>query len=318
MTTYIMNKIYSKSEVNANGTVRKPAFASFNRDVNIKNIHVIAEKMKMKGYRNGEPIQVLKAEYASEQGVTDMVDMNGNLIPMEEYKDYWLVTDGSHRSCAAALYNEWLTEQGKPTIQIPAIEIELQNGESVTEYCTEINITKKDWEREDYINGAANLLPNEPLLQRYNELVKTPARMKGIPHSTLNRIFCNSEGLSKPDLVSICNGQKEKGRIKKQIMPAYDIETGNKFILTCQLKGFRAEEIGKRYLVTEFNNLRNAGGGVASAFLVFDSITPEDISAMTNKHGNLIEQSVINHFQVMIQRVRKSIAQSEPTEKLVA
>jgi len=311
-----INKNYSQVIICTNEGTRKAAFASFNRDVIFKNVEMILEKMKVKGYRNGEPIQVLKAEYAAEQGVTDMVDMNGNLIPKEEYKDYWLVADGSHRSCAASLYNDWLTEQGKPTIEIPANEIELQNGESIAQYCGDINGLKVQWPGYAYTNLTSHMMPDEPLLKRYKELNKTPSNPNGMCLSTLNHIFCMTDKLTRPLLMMLSSGKTEivvKG-VTKAIIPAYNILAGNQFLDVCKKVGFKDTEIGKRYLITQFNNIRFSES-VELALKVFDCISSEDIKVMTNKNGHLIEQSVINHFQIMIKRVRKSTSQSEQIEK---
>ena len=295
---------------------RKPAFASFNRDAIYKHVDELAEKMKVKGYRIGEPIQVLKAEYASEHGVAAMADINNNPIPPLEFKDYWLIPDGKHRTLAASLYNDWLIEQDQPTITIPAIEIELKNGESVAEYCGQINILKENWTGNSYINCASHMHTEEPLLQRYSELIKTPSKPNGISLSTLNHIFCITDKLTRSLVMQLCSGKTEMvvKKVTKQIIPAYNIPVGNQFLDVCKKVGFSDVEIGKRYLIKEFNNLR-VSDSADFALKVFESIKPEDITYMSNKNGHLIEQNVIDHFQVMIKRVKKNtFALAQPSD----
>jgi len=294
----------SVTEVNivANKEKRKAAFASFNRDVNLKNVAVIQEKIQEKGYRVGEPIQVLKAENAMERGVITLQNINGETIQPEEIKNYYLVVDGHHRTFAVSQYNDWASEHSKELIEIPAIEVKLVNSETVTEYCNEINCTKKEWSKEDYVKGAASVHPNEGLLQRYNELIKSESNPKGFCLSTLNHIFCNGYSLTKRDFTLLCTGVIHKGTAtKKEIIPAHNLKVGNEFIEICKGKGIAETEISKRYLIVEFNKNRNSKN-TETALKILKSITSDDISAMTNENGKLNEQKVIDHFKLMTER----------------
>jgi hypothetical protein len=293
-----MNTEFSEVKIKVGEVTKKSAFATFNRDLNLKNVELIADKMREKGYRVGEPIQVIKAELALKMGIVSIIDINGKSIPNPEIEDYFLVLDGSHRTHATSRYNDWLIGQGNKPIEIPAIEIDLINGESITAYCNEINCTKKEWSKEDYVKGAASVFPAEVLLQRYNELIRSESNPKGFCLSTLNLIFCNGKGLTKSDLVLLCSGEIQKGsRTKQNIIPANNVEIGNKFIEICRLKEFPEEEITKRYLIKEFNDLRITSGGVDFALKVFQSITLDDISEMSNKYKKLDEQKVIDYFK---------------------
>lgn len=295
---------FNEVNITSSSETRKAAFAAFNRDVNFKNVALIQEKIQEKGYRVGEPIQVLKAEDAIKRGISYLFDINGKEIPEDEIQNYYLVVDGHHRTFAVIQFNEWATKQGKDIINIPAIEVELIKSESVTEYCNEINFTKKEWSKEDYLNGAASVFPNEKLLQRYNELIKSESKPKGFSLSTLNLIFCNGGSLTKKDLTLLCSGATHKGvNAKQNIIPAHNLKVGNEFIRICTEKGFRLEEIAKRYLVTQFNNIQTSNG-VEFALKVFENITPDDISNMTNESGKLNEQKVIDHFSLMVKRLQ--------------
>ena len=178
-----------------------------------------------------------------------------------------LVLDGQHRVIAAALYNEWAAENGEEAINVPAIEVELQENETIAEYINEINITKKEWTTPDYVRGAANINPDNEFLQRYNELIKSEKNPDGYPISTLNLIFCgNNNAISKSDFSLLCSGKDEKGKkVKKPIIPAYNMEIGNKFIQICKDKGFDDKDIAKRYLSNQFNNIKTITGDVKEA-----------------------------------------------------
>ncbi len=307
MKTNIQNpnsKLVTEVNIVANNEKRKAAFASFNREVNFKNVAVIQEKIQEKGYRVGEPIQVLKAEYAAEQITSSLQNINGKPIAKDEIENYFLVVDGHHRTFAVSQYNDWAKEHNREPINIPAIEVELIKGETVTEYCNEINCTKKEWSKEDYINGAASVQPDEELLQRYNELIKSESNPKGFSLSTLNHIFCNGNGLTKKDLILLCSGETHKGTIaRKEIIPAHNLEIGNKFIEICKSKGVKQSEISKRYLIVEFNKIRNSQNNEV-AVKVLNSITYDDISTMSKENGKLDEQQVIDHFKLMIERLQ--------------
>lgn len=283
---------------------RKPAFAFFNRVVNLNNVDILVEKMKSKGFRVGEQIQVLKAEEAVQEGIP-LFDINHNKIEPEFFKDYFVIADGQHRTKAVSILNDYLKKRGEEEIRVPAIEIELKNGETITEYINEINFTKKEWSKEDFLNGAANLLKDNDLLKRYNELIKTAENPKGFPLSTLNLIYTNSSGLSRTDLILLCYGLKEKGaKTKRPIIPAFNIRNGDKFIELCEKAGFRGAEIAKRYLIKEFNNIRTSDS-VEFAFSVLGSITSDDVKAMLNIYDHLDEQSVRRHFKVLVEREKK-------------
>ena len=215
-----------------------------------------------------------------------------------------LVLDGQHRVIAAALYNEWAAENGKETIDVPAIEVELQGNETIAEYINEINITKKEWTTPDYVRGAANINPDSEFLQRYNELIKSEKNPDGYPISTLNLIFCgNNNAISKSDFSLLCSGKDEKGKkVKKPIIPAYNMEIGNKFIQICKDKGFDDKDIAKRHLIQQFNNIKTTAGDANEAIKIFQTITQNDKAAMFNTHGNLDESLVMEQFKKIRER----------------
>jgi hypothetical protein len=299
-------KEYSEVEISVGGeTPRRAAFAFFNRDINFKNVETIFKIMQSKGYRKGEPIQVIKAEIAVEQGISEIRDINKNIIPKEQYQAFYLPLDGQHRTMAASLYNDWLLVQAMTPIKIPAIEIDLINDETIAEYISEKNCTVNNWGIEDFVKGAACVHSDQPLLKRYNELIKSASNPDGFSISTLGLIYCNGKNLTPKDLDMLCSGKLTKGKGQEDIIPAYNIEVGDRFISLCRRKKLNDREIRKRYLIKEFNNIRNSEGGISFAFKVFNSLTQNDIESMMNKNKKLMEDLVTKQFRIFKERVIK-------------
>lgn len=282
----------------ATGEKRMPAFAFFNRDVNLKHADSIFEKMKINGYRESLPIQVICAE---KSGLYKLIDLEGAEIPEDDFKNYFLVIDGQHRTRAVSKYNEWLKENEQAPIEVPAILASIKEGESIVSYINEINVTLKEWTKEDFLVGAANVNLNIPLLQRYKELIKKPSNPDGIPLSTLNKVYCNSSGLAKQDFVLLCYGETKKGKANKEIIPAHDIKTGDKFLELCKKAGFKDVEIAKRYLATEFNALITEHDK-NFAINIFAQITEDDAAAMLSKSSHLDEEKVFAQIRLIKER----------------
>jgi hypothetical protein len=302
-----MNKKFNDVLINVNGETRKAAFASFNRELNLKNVELLTERMKLKGYRKGEEIKVIKAENAINEGVCDLQDINGNAI-LSNFEGYFFVGDGQHRTYAVSEYNAWALENGKDKIEVPAIEAELKD-ETITEYINEINITKKEWVKEDYVRSAAQIDPEIKLLQVYSKRIKSNKNPFGFSLSTLNLIYCNGSSFAKNDFYLLCTGATKKGKNKQNdIIPSHNIENGDKFINICKSKKFADKEISKRYLIKNFIDIKTEHD-VYFAFEVLNGITPNDYAAMT-ENDKLVESKVNKHFKVMAARLQKSKEQA--------
>ena len=300
-----MKKIFQTININVDEQTKSAAFAKgINRTVNLDNVQKILAMIKSKGYRKAEMIQVIEAEKAAANGDITLVDINGTEIKNEDAAMYYLVLDGQHRVVATSLYNEWAKENKKEEIEIPAIVVELQAGETIAEYINEINITKKEWTAPDYVRGAANVNPENKLLQRYKELIKSEKNPSGYSLATLNLIFCGTNtAMSKSDFALLCSGKEEKGiRAKRAIIPAHNLEVGNKFIQICKNKGFEDKDIAKRYLIGIFNGIKTSTASVDKAFDVFEKITENDKAAMFNEKGNLEEKRVNEQFELIRKR----------------
>ena len=294
---------FFQTEVTVGNETRKAAFAKgINREVNFANVKKLLAEMEVKGYRKAEMVQVLKAEEVIGRGDIVLVDMDGNEISPENASQYFLIIDGQHRFYAASMLNYELEEKGEPTIQVPGMLAELTENETVAEYISAVNITKNPWKTNDYVRGAANV-KQEELLTRYKELIKSDNNPNGIPLSTLNLIYCNnSKAISKTDLSQLCQGKDEKGRGKNPIIPAYNIERGNRFMELCKKKGFTDKDISKRYLAERFSHFYNKGGE-QEAFRMFEEITPDDLKAMHNGKGKLMEENVVKQFEQIERRL---------------
>ena len=285
------------------GELLKPAYADdFNRLIDKKRVNSLLEAMKVKGYRKNEPIQVIKAEEAikllrKENENAELKDINGKVIPESRYNEYALVVEGQHRTLAASKYSTWLSkaEPESKLVEIPAVEVELIN-ESIMQYISEINRTKKEWLPVDYLNSAATINSGEPLLQRFKELMKDD-----FPLSTLNLIYGTK--LNSTGFQLLCEGKKTRGVVKTyEIIPKkVDIETGDFFINICKKVGFPFSDIKKRYLITEFNNLKD-DFNKEERKTIFESITGEDILAMKNEKGNLDESHILSQIELVVVR----------------
>lgn len=296
---------YFQVEVLVGNETRKVAFAKgINREVNFANVKKLLAEMGLKGYRKAEMVQVIRAEDAIANGDIVLIDINGNEIGKDNANGYYLIIDGQHRVYAASMLNREREKYGEQIIQVPGILIELAENESIAEYISAVNITKMPWKTDDYVRGAANV-KQEELLAKYKELIKSEDNPNGFPLSTLNIIYCNNpKAMNKTSLSLLCQGKDEKGRgkVKKPIIPAHNIERGNRFITLCEEKGFSAKDIAKRYLSERFSDLFNEGGE-EKAFDIFSRITPNDCQAMHNDKGNLIEEKVIEQFRLIESRI---------------
>ena len=292
-------------EVSVDNETRKVAFAKgINREVNFANVKKLLAEMGLKGYRKAEMVQVIRAENAIANGDIVLIDINGNEIGKDNANGYYLIIDGQHRVYAASMLNREREKHGEHIIQVPGILIEFAENESIAEYISAVNITKMPWKTDDYVRGAANV-KQEELLAKYKELIKSEDNPNGFPLSTLNIIYCNNpKAMNKTSLSLLCQGKDEKGRgkVKKPIIPAHNIERGNRFITLCEEKGFSAKDIAKRYLSERFSDLFNEGGE-EKAFDIFSRITPNDCQAMHNDKGNLIEEKVIEQFRLIESRI---------------
>lgn len=287
----------------ANNEVRNAAFAKgVNRDVNLANAKKICADIKAHGFRQAELIQVLPAEIAIVNGDITLVDINNNTITAESAKNYYLVLDGQHRIFATSSYNK---EKDVTPIQVPAIIVNLNDGETVAEYISAINVTKAEWKPLDYVRGAANVMQKD-LLLRYKELIKCEDNPDGYSLSTLNIIFCgNAKAMSKTDLSLLCQGKQTKGVKKaKSIIPAYSLERGNRFINLCIRKGFTNKDIAKRYLAEQFQDFRQETND-DRAFELFEAVTQNDRKAMYNEKGSLMEDKVDAQFKIIKGRMAK-------------
>ncbi|HET9569833.1 MAG TPA: hypothetical protein VFP20_00265 [Bacteroidales bacterium] len=291
--------------IDVNGEKRMPAFASINRELNLKHVQLLCERMKVKGFRKGEEIKVFKCEEAHKEGILSVRDIDGNPI-VEGFEKYFLVGDGQHRTFAVVEYNKWAIENVKQEIDVPAIIAELKD-ESISEYINDINVTRKDWSAVNYLESAAELHPDEELLQVYAKRIK-----EGYSISTLNKIYCEGRKFGEPDFKLLCFGIKEKGkRIVVNVIPSYNIQNGDRYIEILRSKKFADSEIAKRYIIDCFSDIR-ISDGLEFAFSVLETIAPNDYAAMM-KNDKLVEAEVKSRFDYIKLKVKsKKLDDSNP------
>ena len=298
---------FKQVEIMLGTETRKPALTNLNRDVNLGHAMKIKSFMEEWKYNPNEPIQVMNGEDIIKFGSISLFDICKNEIRSEDAKDYFAIVDGQHRTYAVSMYNDWAKETGKENISVPAIKVDLGNR-SLAQYINQLNITKKDWDTPDYIRSASNLDPENEFLKRYSELIRTEKNPNGYPFTTLNHIFCG-EGrkISKSDFCLLCAGEKEKGQnIKRPIVPSSQcLKNGNRFISICREKGFEDKDIAKRYLIKEFNDIRNEEADIQKAFEIFEAIDDNDKGAMFNSNKKIDEELIHKQIGMIKQRVWK-------------
>jgi hypothetical protein len=102
--------------------------------------------------------------------------------------------------------------------------------------------------------------------------------------------------------MTLCSGIKNKSKGNANVIPDGDLELGYQFIGTCKKVGFTNTEIAKRYIISEFNRIRNSSGGKEAALEILKSITLDDIREMRNSKDRLVEDLVISHFEALKER----------------
>ena len=89
-----------------------------------------------------------------------------------------------------------------------------------------------------------------------------------------------------------------------QVLTAYSLDRGNRFINLCIRKGFTNKDIAKRYLAEQFQDFRQEAND-DRAFELFEAVTQNDRKAMYNEKGNLMEDKVDAQFKIIKGRMAK-------------
>lgn len=262
---------------------RKFCFSpELNREVDMKySTENLTLRLK-DGWREEEPAKIYAAENVCEnmEKNIQLLDINGVEIPPEKYAEYWLVVDGQHRlNTWADMMSSCPPEEAK--FEIPSVHITLKPGEKLVQYLVEIN-DRKNWETKQYLQVAAHLNPDNPILSRYSSKLKSSlsrATMEPGKYALrcLNLAYYRSAGaIGKSLAEKIVN----KDKYTDIVFPGgYNIERGDRFISICETK-FKGIYCGGKELITVFNELSNELGSDDKAFKVFDSLTLSDISLM--------------------------------------
>ena len=289
-------------KISLNGECRMAAFSrTLNRRVNTKVVSSLAARMKEKGYRKAEVIQVMKAEGALALDSTlELVDQYGEVIKPEDAGLYYLVIEGQHRTLAAQLLNDELSLDQQ--ITVPAVEVELAEGETLGQYIYDINSTKEEWTTADYAQSAQQAQQN-PLLERYAALMKSKSNPVGLSLTTLNRIYCgNPKAISGADFKAICEGRMVKGKKQHSVIPAYNLERGNNILSVFESAGIIFRDMNKKYIMDLFDELElKYDREVATD--TFALMCKGDVEEMRNKRGVLDETRFTTYARELAEQV---------------
>lgn len=291
-------------EVNLNGECRMAAFArGLNRGVNEKSVALLTERMVEKGYRKAEQVQVIKAEDALEQNPNlELVDMNGEPIKAEDAALYYLIPDGQHRIFAADRANRQLSEEKQ--IVVPAVEVELAEGETLAEYIYDINSTKEEWGTADYAQSA-QLVQQNPLLERYAALMKGKSNPEGLTLTVLNRMYCDNEkAIAGADFRALCEGRTTKGKKGKSVIPDYNIERGNAILAVCTDLGLSHRDMNRRFVMDTFKGLEVKYDRQV-ALDTFSMADKAEVEAMRGKRGSLDEAKFTAYLRSLAEQVKQ-------------
>lgn len=299
-------------EISLNGECRMAAFArGINRGVSEKNVLALAKHMKEKGYRKAEVVQVMWAEKAVEMDPKlVLVDQYDELIKKEDAHLYFLVIDGQHRVLAAQMVNNELSEEEQ--IVVPAVEVELAEGETISQYIYDINSTKEEWSTADYAQSALQA-QDSPLLERYAALMKSKSNPEGLTLTVLNRMYCgNKKAISGADFKALCEGRTTKGRKGREVIPAFNLSRGNDILTMCYELGLTNRDVNRELVMDIFQELELKYDREV-ALETFHYADKDEVKAMRNKRGVLDSERFAAYMREWAVEV-DTVAQSEKSK----
>lgn len=302
----MQESITTEVEVNLNGECRMAAFArGVNRGVNNRQVTALAERMLAKGYRRGEVVQVMRAEDAlARESELQLVDQWGEPIKAEEAALYLFVVDGQHRIMAAAEANTLLAAEGKECIKVPAVEVELTEGETVAQYIRDINSSKEAWSTADYALSAHTAQQN-PLLERYAALMKSPSNPEGLTLTVLNRLYCDGKTVSGADIRLLAEGRTVKGKHQKSVLPSYNVERGNARLTALEAAGLTRRDMNRKFVLDVMSDLTTEYSQEV-AVKAFEAATEAEVNTMRNKRGVLDEASFVHYMRERAKEVAEA------------
>lgn len=299
-------------EIDLGGDGRMAAFArGLNRGVSEKNVRSLAERMKVKGYRRAEVVQVMWAEKALKMDPKlVLVDQYGELIKKEDAHLYFLVIDGQHRVLAAQMVNNELPEEEQ--IVVPAVEVELAEGETVSQYIYDINSTKEEWSTADYAQSALQA-QDSPLLERYAALMKSKSNPDGLTLTVLNRMYCgNKKAISGADFKALCEGRTTKGKKGRAVIPAFNLNRGNDIFTACYELGLTVRDVNREFVMDIFQELELKYSREV-ALETFHYADKDEVRAMRNKRGVLDSERFAAYMRAWAVEV-DSVVQDEKSK----
>lgn len=290
-------------EICLNGECRLAAFVrGVNRGVINKHVTALAELMLEKGYRKAELVQVMKAEeLLAREPELELVDIYGVPVKEEDASFYCVVADGRQRVMAAQAANARLASEGEELITVPAVEVELAEGETLARYVYEINSTKEAWKSAEYAQAAANVEGN-PILERFAEKLKSKSNPEGLTLKTLNGVYNIFTPISGASLKAMCEPTSRTGKSQRQLLAIYDPSQGDEFLHLCEAAGLTARDINQG-IPAMFHGLCSGGYGREVALEVFRRLSPEKVESLRNSRGVLNKRA----FELLLTEMAAAI-----------
>ena len=271
---------------------RKPAFAVINRDILLPFAFEVRKSIEKWRYLEGEEVLVIAANDEKCKNIK-LVDIHENEILDDQRHEYFIIADGQHRTVAVGALNFQNKDNLEKQIPVPAVLMKLRENETFSERIDTINRNRLIWATPDYIRSAANLNPENDLLQFYKKNIKTKTNPDGFPISVMNWMCTPSkDSLSKKDFSDLCAGRTIKGRDKRSIIPLHDIPNAKLFIKTCEDVGFDTYHFNKRYIIKHFKDLEFEFKSHSKAIEVLSRFTKDDVEY--EKKGRTLDEDKLS------------------------
>lgn len=195
-------------------------------------------------------------------GKYNITDLEGNILPQEEAKDYLIVLDGQHRISAFSKLNS-IREEEKQII-IPNVHIKT-GLENIREYLADINMIGKSWNHADKVCVAAIGTKNKVLV-KINDLIK-----EGYSVSTATLIYLGKK-LSTKELNQIMKEENINDFPDEEKV----IARAERFLTTAMsIEGMTVTILRKRFYINGFNSLATITEDEI-AFKVLERLTIDD------------------------------------------
>lgn len=222
----------------------KAAYLRHNRLINDARVNEFIALIRAGKYLADYPIIVARAsKFLEIHPEIELVDANGNSIPVEDLENYFIFFDGQHRGRAHML----LISLGESTV-IPGVIIK-DDIMDVAEFLRSIN-PKGSWSNSDeaLVCGLTVTGKYQPLMEEIEKLVR-----RGFNRSTASQIFCGKP-LTSQQFKTLLGGEEPKKGV------AFNIEKGRDFVESCHNAGISDKYLTKRHFIEGYLDMKTSKG----------------------------------------------------------